>query len=127
MPGAGVSPMHVSRLRRPNGCVFITYEMRGRQLKMEILDLAGQSRESVEKALLERCSRYGRVNSVTIRRPQQCLDAIAAVEMASISEAQYLDANVGDGRFGTTVTINLIHSLPFSVVEKKAREVQAAR
>ena len=93
---------------------------------MELWDLAGQSRELLEKVVLERCSRYGRVNSVTIRVLKWTrVDATAAVEMASIAEAQHLDANVGDGRFGTTVTINLIHSLPFSVVERASSECQA--
>ncbi len=95
---------------------------------MEILDLVGQSREAVEKALLDRCSRYGRVKSVIIRQHEwKPLGARAAVEMASIAEAQNLDANVGDGRFGTTVTINLIHSLSCSVVEPRASEYQAMR
>jgi hypothetical protein len=93
---------------------------------MELLNVAGQSRESLERALLERCSRYGRVNAVNVRLDGQRPAASAAVEMASIAEARHLDANIGDGCFGTTVTINLIHSEPFSIVETHRAEAGAA-
>ena len=107
----------------PRG-VAIKRQRKRKSEEMELLDLAGQSREAVEKTLRDRCSRYGRVTAVVVRRLHERFDATAAVEMASIAEAQHLDANIGDGRFGTTVTINLIHSQPFSIVERRAREVE---
>ncbi len=66
---------------------------------MELIDLVGQSRETLEKVIRDRCSKYGCVNSVTIRIPEWTrLDATAIVEMTTTTEAEQLDATVGDSR-----------------------------
>lgn len=72
------------------------------------LDLAGLSREDLERIIIERCSQFGSVSSVVIALDSAHHDfALASVEMSTRAEALQVLRSLGDSLVDDAVVIRI--------------------